>query len=188
MYKRLHFFIFFDVLGFGVVVCVGCLITLYFPQHALSGNACIKPFDPRVTCKQECIITTFQDVYFISESFEEAKVKMRYSWLLLNFMHFSLFTLHEWSFMFVKCTIYFCREFAKTIKRPFSVRYNPYTQSIDMLKDTPSINSVVEELRHELDIVGDALNRLNKQSGVWKVLLHAMLCIYCKKKKNQQCL
>jgi tryptophan 5-monooxygenase len=59
-----------------------------------------------------------------------------------------------------------CREFAKTIKRPFTVRYNPYTQSVDVLKDTPSINSVVEELRHDLDIVGDALSRLNKHLGV----------------------
>lgn len=59
------------------------------------------------------------------------------------------------------------REFAKTVKRPFTVRYNPYTQSVDVLKDTTSINCVVEELRHELDIVGDALNRLNKHSGVW---------------------
>ncbi len=46
-------------------------------QHALSGNARITPFDPKVTSKQECIITTFQDVYFVSDSFEEAKVKMR---------------------------------------------------------------------------------------------------------------
>ena len=58
------------------------------------------------------------------------------------------------------------REFAKTIKRPFTVRYNPYTQSVDVLKDMPSINSVVEELRHELDIVGDALQRLNQHMAV----------------------
>uniref|UniRef100_A0A671WR94 tryptophan 5-monooxygenase n=1 Tax=Sparus aurata TaxID=8175 RepID=A0A671WR94_SPAAU len=109
----------------------GLLSSISELKHALSGNARIMPFDPKVTSKQECIITTFQDVYFVSESFEEAKVKMR--------------------------------EFAKTIKRPFTVRYNPYTQSVDVLKDTPSINSVVEELRHELDIVGDALIRLNKQ-------------------------
>ncbi|KAL0968820.1 hypothetical protein UPYG_G00272300 [Umbra pygmaea] len=112
----------------------GLLSSISELKHALSGNAVIKPFDPKVTCKQECIITTFQDVYFVSDSFEEAKVKMR--------------------------------EFAKTIKRPFTVRYNPYTQSVDVLKDTPSINSVVEELRHELDIVGDALSRLNKHLGV----------------------
>lgn len=46
-------------------------------QHALSGNARIMPFDPKTTCKQECLITTFQDVYFMSDSFEQAKVKMR---------------------------------------------------------------------------------------------------------------
>uniref|UniRef100_G3NQM2 Tryptophan hydroxylase 1 (tryptophan 5-monooxygenase) a n=1 Tax=Gasterosteus aculeatus aculeatus TaxID=481459 RepID=G3NQM2_GASAC len=112
----------------------GLLSSISELKHALSGNARIMPFDPKVTSKQECIITTFQDVYFVSNSFEEAKVKMR--------------------------------EFAKTIKRPFTVRYNPYTQSVDVLKDTPSINSVVEELRHELDIVGDALSRLNKQLGI----------------------
>ncbi|XP_020514816.1 tryptophan 5-hydroxylase 1a isoform X2 [Labrus bergylta] len=112
----------------------GLLSSISELKHALSGNARIMPFDPKVTSKQECIITTFQEVYFVSDSFEEAKVKMR--------------------------------EFAKTIKRPFTVRYNPYTQSVDVLKDTPSINSVVEELRHELDIVGDALIRLNKQQGV----------------------
>uniref|UniRef100_A0AAR2JV95 tryptophan 5-monooxygenase n=1 Tax=Pygocentrus nattereri TaxID=42514 RepID=A0AAR2JV95_PYGNA len=112
----------------------GLLSSISELKHALSDNARITPFDPKVTCKQECIITTFQDVYFVSDSFEEAKVKMR--------------------------------EFAKTIKRPFTVRYNPYTQSVDVLKDTTSINSVVEELRHELDIVGDALNRLNKHLGV----------------------
>ncbi|XP_028842735.1 tryptophan 5-hydroxylase 1a isoform X1 [Denticeps clupeoides] len=112
----------------------GLLSSISELKHALSGNARIMPFDPQVTCKQDCNITTFQDVYFVSESFEEAKFKMR--------------------------------EFAKTIKRPFTVRYNPYTQSVDVLKDTSSINSVVEELRHELDIVGDALSRLNKHLGV----------------------
>lgn len=58
-------------------------------QHALSGSAKILPFDPKVTCCQECLITTFQEVYFMSESFEEAKVRMRYfhdSFLSLKFL------------------------------------------------------------------------------------------------------
>ncbi|TKS70377.1 Tryptophan 5-hydroxylase [Collichthys lucidus] len=53
------------------------------------------------------------------------------------------------------------REFAKTIQRPFTVRYDPYTQSMDVLKDTNSINGMVKDIRHELDIVEDALNRVN---------------------------
>ncbi|XP_033913273.2 tryptophan 5-hydroxylase 1a [Acipenser ruthenus] len=112
----------------------GLLSSISELKHALSGKSKVKPFDPKVTCKQECIITTFQDVYFVSESFEEAKEKMR--------------------------------EFVKTIKRPFSVRYNPYTQSVDILKDIKSITTVVKDLRHELDIVSDALSRMNKQLGV----------------------
>ncbi|KAM4018613.1 tryptophan 5-hydroxylase 1 isoform 2-T2 [Anomaloglossus baeobatrachus] len=112
----------------------GLLSSISELKHSLSGNAKVKPFDPMVTCTQECIITTFQDVYFYSESFEEAKEKMR--------------------------------EFAKTIKRPFGLKYNPYTQSVEVLKDTQSITILVSDLRHELDIVSDALNKMNKQLGV----------------------
>ncbi|XP_030019512.1 tryptophan 5-hydroxylase 1-like isoform X1 [Sphaeramia orbicularis] len=108
----------------------GLLSSVSELTHALSGKSIILPFDPCVTCNQECKITTFQDVYFVSESFEEAKNKMR--------------------------------EFAKTIRRPFTVRYNPYTQSVDVLKDTTSINSMVKDIRYDLDIVEDALNRLQK--------------------------
>ncbi|KAM9860587.1 tryptophan 5-hydroxylase 1-like [Aulostomus maculatus] len=108
----------------------GLLSSISELKHSLSGKAHILPFDPMVTCNQECIITAFQDVYFVSESFEEAKNQMR--------------------------------EFAKTICRPFTVHYNPYTQSVDVLRDTDSINTMVKDIRHELDIVEDALNRLNK--------------------------
>uniref|UniRef100_A0A669D8V2 Tryptophan hydroxylase 1 n=1 Tax=Oreochromis niloticus TaxID=8128 RepID=A0A669D8V2_ORENI len=100
-------------------------------QHALSSCANILPFDPTVTCNQECMITTFQQVYYVADSFEEAKNKMR--------------------------------EFAKTLRRPFTIRYDPYTQSVDVLEDTNNINSMVKDIRHELDIVEDALNRLSKK-------------------------
>ncbi|CAK6961996.1 tryptophan 5-hydroxylase 1-like [Scomber scombrus] len=112
----------------------GLLSSISELTHALSGKAHILPFDPMVTCNQECMITTFQEAYFVSESFEEAKNQMR--------------------------------EFAKTIRRPFTICYNPYTQSVDVLKDTSSINSMVKDIRHELDIVEDALNRLNKHTRV----------------------
>ncbi|XP_015255899.1 PREDICTED: tryptophan 5-hydroxylase 1-like [Cyprinodon variegatus] len=108
----------------------GLLSSVSELKHALSGRANILPFDPVVTCNQECMITTFQDVYFVAESFEEAKNKMR--------------------------------EFAKTLKRPFTVNYNPYTQSVDVLRDTSNINNMVKDIRHELDIVEDALRRLGK--------------------------
>ncbi|TDH10041.1 hypothetical protein EPR50_G00093430 [Perca flavescens] len=114
--------------GAGLLSSIGEL------RHALSEAACVRLFDPKTTCNQECLITTFQDVYFVSESFEEAKEKMR--------------------------------EFAKTIKRPFSVYYNPYTQSIDLLKDTGSIENVVQDLRSDLTTVCDALGKMNTYMGI----------------------
>ncbi|XP_006802404.1 tryptophan 5-hydroxylase 1-like [Neolamprologus brichardi] len=109
----------------------GLLSSVSELQHALSSSANILPFDPTVTCNQECMITTFQHVYYVADSFEEAKNKMR--------------------------------EFAKTLRRPFTIRYDPYTQSVDVLEDTNNINSMVKDIRHELDIVEDALNRLSKK-------------------------
>ncbi|KAM9660334.1 tryptophan 5-hydroxylase 1 [Trichechus inunguis] len=112
----------------------GLLSSISELKHALSGHAKVKPFDPKITCKQECLITTFQDVYFVSESFEDAKEKMR--------------------------------EFTKTIKRPFGVKYNPYTRSIQILKDTKSITSAVNELRHDLDVVSDSLAKISRQPSI----------------------
>ncbi|KAJ7411409.1 Tryptophan 5-hydroxylase 2 [Pitangus sulphuratus] len=103
-------------------------------KHALSDKANVKAFDPKTTCLQECLITTFQEAYFVSESFEEAKEKMR--------------------------------DFAKSINRPFSVYFNPYTQSIEILKDTRSIENVVQDLRSDLNTVCDALSKMNRYLGI----------------------
>lgn len=52
------------------------------------------------------------------------------------------------------------------IKRPFSVYYNPYTQSIDLLKDTRGIENVVQDLRSDLNTVCDALGKMNTYMGI----------------------
>nr|XP_033808153.1 tryptophan 5-hydroxylase 2 isoform X2 [Geotrypetes seraphini] len=114
--------------GAGLLSSIGEL------QHALSEKASVKSFDPRTTCLQECLITTFQEAYFVSESFEEAKEKMR--------------------------------DFAKSINRPFSVYFNPYTQSVEILKDTRSIENVVQDLRSDLNTVCDALSKMNRYLGI----------------------
>lgn len=56
-----------------------------------------------------------------------------------------------------RCTV--CRNFAKTISRPFEVRYDPYTQSVDILKDVKSINSILRDIQHDLGVVEEALSR-----------------------------
>ena len=51
-----------------------------------------------------------------------------------------------------------CREFAASLKKPFTVRYNPYTESIEVLDNNTrlrdlavSINSDMQVLVHALD-------------------------------------
>ncbi|KAM4678535.1 tryptophan 5-hydroxylase 2 [Discoglossus pictus] len=114
--------------GAGLLSSIGEL------KHALSDKAIVKTFDPQTTCLQECIITTFQDAYFVSESFDEAKEKMR--------------------------------EFAKSINRPFSVYFNPYTQSIEILKNAKSIENVLRDISSDLNTACDALTKMNKYLGI----------------------
>ncbi|XP_041354339.1 tryptophan 5-hydroxylase 1-like [Gigantopelta aegis] len=108
--------------GAGLLSSIGEL------KHALTDKATKIAFEPIRTSKQECLITTFQDVYFYTDSFEDAKERMR--------------------------------QFASTIKRPFAVRYNPYTQSVECLNNTRCIATAVSELKGDLCIVSDALRRL----------------------------
>lgn len=56
--------------------------------------------------------------------------------------------------------LYLFREFAKTIKRPFGLRYNPYTQTVDLLTNTRKIANIVSELKGDLCIVTNALSKL----------------------------
>lgn len=55
------------------------------------------------------------------------------------------------------------RAFASTIQRPFGVRYNPYTQSVEILSNAQKIAALVSELRGDLCIVRNALKKIHEQ-------------------------
>ena len=55
--------------------------------------------------------------------------------------------------------IIFHREFARTIPRPFSVRYNPYTQSVEVIKDKKSLEKVLSDVRYDLDVLQDGIGK-----------------------------
>lgn len=109
----------------------GLLSSVAELKHAISATEKIKRFDPEVTCKEECIITSYQNAYYYTDSFEEAKEKMR--------------------------------AFASQIKKSFGVRYNPYTQSVEILSNAEKIAALVSELRGDLCIVSNALKKIHEQ-------------------------
>lgn len=65
--------------------------------------------------------------------------------------------------LYHRCCIMFSSAFANQIQRPFGIRYNPYTQSVEVLTDAQKITAVVSELRGDLCIVSNALKKIHEQ-------------------------
>merc|ERR1712126_138197 len=96
-------------------------------EWSLSGEPEMKPFEPEKTGVQEYPITEHQPVYFVTESFEDAKQKMI--------------------------------DFASTIPRPFGVRYDAYTQSIQLLDSKRQIQMLIQNINSEIRTLCDAFNK-----------------------------
>uniref|UniRef100_A0A3Q1EML6 phenylalanine 4-monooxygenase n=1 Tax=Acanthochromis polyacanthus TaxID=80966 RepID=A0A3Q1EML6_9TELE len=97
-------------------------------KYCLTDKPKVLPFDPDKTSFQKYPITEYQPVYFVAESFEDAKEKVR--------------------------------KFAATIPRPFSVRYNPYTQSIEVLDNTQQLRNLADSINSELGKLCEAMRKL----------------------------
>lgn len=52
------------------------------------------------------------------------------------------------------------RKYANTIPRPFGVRYNPYTQSIEVLDSKPQIENLMHNLNMEFQTLHNAFKVL----------------------------
>uniref|UniRef100_A0A6I8N8X4 Tyrosine hydroxylase n=1 Tax=Ornithorhynchus anatinus TaxID=9258 RepID=A0A6I8N8X4_ORNAN len=94
--------------------------------HALSDEPEIREFDPETVSVQPYQDQTYQPVYFVSESFSDAKDKLR--------------------------------NYASGIRRPFSVKYDPHTQAVEVLDSPQKIRLFLDGLREELHSLAQALN------------------------------
>jgi phenylalanine-4-hydroxylase len=88
-----------------------------------------RPFDPAKTAEQEYPITEFQPIYFVAESFKDAKDKMT--------------------------------EYSQTIPRPFTVHYNPYTQTITTIDNAKQLVSLVRNLKSQVMLLEDSLKKIS---------------------------
>ncbi|XP_015420956.1 PREDICTED: tyrosine 3-monooxygenase [Myotis davidii] len=97
--------------------------------HALSEEPEIRAFDPDAAALQPYQDQTYQSVYFVSESFSDAKDKLR--------------------------------SYAARIQRPFSVKFDPYTQAIDVLDSPRAIRSSLEGIQDEMHALAHALSAIS---------------------------
>ncbi|XP_060069239.1 phenylalanine-4-hydroxylase-like [Ylistrum balloti] len=115
-----------DLRAFGA----GLLSSFGELQYCLSDKPDLKEFEPSKTAEQKYPITEFQPVYFIADSFENAKEKMR--------------------------------AYADTIPRPFSVRYNPYTQTVEVIDNKNQLLNLTRSIKGDLNLLEDALKKVGK--------------------------
>jgi len=97
-------------------------------EYCLSDKPQLMPFDPPKTSLQTYPISEYQPVYFVAESFADAKQKLV--------------------------------EFATRIPRPFSVRYNPYTQSVELINSRHQVETLVRDINCEIQTLLDALKKI----------------------------
>uniref|UniRef100_A0A4D5R9D9 phenylalanine 4-monooxygenase n=1 Tax=Scolopendra viridis TaxID=118503 RepID=A0A4D5R9D9_SCOVI len=97
-------------------------------QYSLSDKPTLRSFDPAKTGLQPYPITEYQPIYYVAESFENAKEKMR--------------------------------EFAASIPRPFAVRYNPFTQGVEILDSKPQVERLLRNISSEIQTLTAALKKV----------------------------
>ncbi|XP_048401498.1 tyrosine 3-monooxygenase isoform X1 [Stegostoma tigrinum] len=114
--------------GAGLLSSYGELI------HALSDEPELREFDSEAAAVQPYQDQTYQPVYFVSESFSDAKDKLSF------------------------CTY---RKYAANIKRPFSVKYNPFSKTMEVLDNPQKIKTFLDNLKDDLQLLTDALDVLS---------------------------
>ena len=59
----------------------------------------------------------------------------------------------------LKIINFYFSDFSATIPRPFGVRYNPYTQSIEILDSKRQIQKLITDINYEIRNLIDAFNK-----------------------------
>ncbi len=131
-----------------------------FFQYALSNEPQCKAFDPAETAVQPYQDQSYQPVYFVSWKLwgrqTQAEVYMFSQTICRNF-----FT--EVVQMTRKHLLLFHRQYSSTIHKPFSIRYDPYTCSMEVLDEPSKIQNALAQMRDDLKILHKALERLGQK-------------------------
>ncbi|KAF9347212.1 hypothetical protein BGX26_001287 [Mortierella sp. AD094] len=99
-------------------------------EYCLSDKPEIRPFEPTKVAQQKFPYSEYQPVYFVTESFKDAKMRVR--------------------------------EFTKSLSRPFSVRYNADTESIEILDSKEKVTRYAQNT--DIPALAESLEKLSQSS------------------------
>jgi phenylalanine-4-hydroxylase len=97
-------------------------------EYCLSDRPKKEAFNPEMTSLTKYPITMYQPLYYYTESFEDAKRKVK--------------------------------DFASTLDRPFTVRYNAVTETVEILDKQSSISSFSKQIRNDMATLTEAIDKL----------------------------
>jgi len=98
--------------------------------YCLTDEPKTQPFEPAITSTTKYPVITYQPLYFITDSFDSAKTKVR--------------------------------EFARTLDRPFTVRYNPLTENVEVLDKQEALSNFAKGIFSDMKILTEALNKFSQ--------------------------
>uniref|UniRef100_A0AAU7P3Q9 phenylalanine 4-monooxygenase n=1 Tax=Callistoctopus minor TaxID=515824 RepID=A0AAU7P3Q9_CALMC len=101
-------------------------------QYCLSSEPEIRSFDPPKTALQTYPITNYQPIYYVADSFQDAKCKIR--------------------------------DYARTIPKPLTVRYNPYTQALEMVDNKDRILNICKSIQSDISLLEDAIQKVDPRT------------------------
>ncbi|KAK1341511.1 hypothetical protein QTO34_017926 [Cnephaeus nilssonii] len=110
-------------------------------QYCLSDKPILLPLELEKTAIQEYTITEFQPLYYVAESFNDAKEKVRRR---SNEEETGL--LRSQTTLVFPASQYIAKTLLLTIPRPFSVRYDPYTQRVEVLDNTQQLKILADSI------------------------------------------
>ena len=57
-------------------------------------------------------------------------------------------------------SIHTCSEFAKTIPRPFTIHYDPYTQSVKVINNKEGVQEMASDIKHNIGVLEEAIKKM----------------------------
>ena len=96
--------------------------------HSLSDKCEHRPFEPSTTAMQPYQDQDYQPIYYVANSFEDAKEKFR-----------------RW---------------VSTMSRPFEIRFNPHTETVEVLDSIERLENTISQLNIEMTHLNNAINKM----------------------------
>ena len=122
-------------------------------KHSLSDKPELRNFDPDKTAIQPYQDLDYQEIYYVAESFDDAKDKFRCVYCRCRDYNHSHIT-----------SIYFSKYVAEKLPRRFDVYFDPFTDQVHVVDSVDKLERLINKLSNNVHTLSSCARKLKKQS------------------------